>query len=47
VIGRAIPWSRLILESGEPVDDLNLRHGQRLSAALVSLAAICLALAPL
>ena len=46
VMGRAIPWSRLILESRQPVDDLNLRHGQRLSAALVGLAAVCLALAP-
>jgi GT2 family glycosyltransferase len=47
VIGRAIPWSRLILESGQPVDDLNLRRAQRLSAALVGLAAVCLVLAPL
>jgi glycosyltransferase involved in cell wall biosynthesis len=47
VMDRAIPWSRLILESGQPVDDLNLRHGQRLSAALVGLAAVCVALAPL
>jgi GT2 family glycosyltransferase len=46
VMGRAIPWSLLILESGRPVDDLNLRRGQRLSAALVGLAAVCLALAP-
>jgi GT2 family glycosyltransferase len=47
VMGRAVPWSRLILESGQPVDDLNLRRGQRLSAALVSLATVCLALAPI
>jgi hypothetical protein len=47
VIGRAIPWSRLILESGQRMDDLNLRPGQRMSAALVGLAAVCLALAPL
>lgn len=47
VMSRAIPWSRLIIESRQPVDDLNLRHGQRLSAALVGLAVVCLALAPL
>jgi GT2 family glycosyltransferase len=45
VMGRAIPWSRLILESRQPVDDLNLRHDQRLSAALVGLAVIGFALA--
>jgi GT2 family glycosyltransferase len=47
VVGRAIPWSRLILDGGPPVNDLNLRTDQRQSAALVGLAAICLALAPL
>jgi GT2 family glycosyltransferase len=47
VTRRAIPWSRLILETREPVDDLNLRHQQRLSAALIGLAAVCLGLAPL
>jgi glycosyltransferase involved in cell wall biosynthesis len=47
VIDRAVPWSRLILESRQPVADLNLRHDQRLSAALVGLAAASLALAPL
>ena len=47
VMGRAIPWSRLVIESRQPVDDLNLRHSQRLSAALVGLAVVCLALAPL
>ena len=46
VIGRAIPWSRLVLESRQPVADLNLRHDQRLSAALVGLGAVCLVLAP-
>jgi hypothetical protein len=34
---RAIPWSRLILETGQIPDDLNLRRGQRLSAALVGM----------
>jgi Glycosyl transferase family 2 len=47
VMGRAVPWSRLIVESGEPVRDLNLRGDQRLSAGLVGLAAACLALSPL
>jgi hypothetical protein len=31
---RAIPWTRLILETGEAPDDLNLRWSQRLAAAL-------------
>ena len=47
VVRRAVPWSRLILEGRGLVDDLNLRRDQRLSAALVGLAALCLALAPL
>jgi GT2 family glycosyltransferase len=47
VMGRAIPWARLILDSGQPVDDLNLRRDQRLSAALVGVAALGLVLAPL
>ena len=40
VWGRAIPWSRLIVESGQPVHDLNLRSDQRIAAALVGLAAL-------
>ena len=44
---RAIPWARLILTTRQPVDDLNLRQDQRLSAALTALAAVCLLLAPL
>ncbi|HLQ64708.1 MAG TPA: glycosyltransferase family 2 protein, partial [bacterium] len=32
---RALPWSRLILESGHAPDDLNLTTGQRVSAGLV------------
>lgn len=47
IVGRAIPWTRLILESGQPVDDLNVRRDQRLSAGLVGLALVCLALVPL
>jgi glycosyltransferase involved in cell wall biosynthesis len=43
---RAIPWSRLILESKNAPDDLNLKGGQRLSVALVGLASMCLLLAP-
>jgi len=37
---RAVPWSRLILETGRIPDDLNLKRGQRLSAALVGV--LCL-----
>jgi len=44
---RAVPWSRLILESKRPVHDLNLNPGQRLSCALVGLATAFLLLAPL
>jgi glycosyltransferase involved in cell wall biosynthesis len=46
VMGRAVPWARLILESGRLPDDLNVRRDQRVSAALVGLAAVCLVLAP-
>jgi len=42
---RAVPWSRLILERGKPLDDLNLKGGQRLSGALAWLAGIFLLLA--
>jgi glycosyltransferase involved in cell wall biosynthesis len=35
---RAVPWSRLILESKKAPDDLNLKGSQRLSAALVGVA---------
>jgi len=47
IIYRAIPWSRLILESKKAPDDLNLKRGQRLSVALVGVASICLLLAVL
>jgi GT2 family glycosyltransferase len=46
IVGRAIPWTRLILESGQPVDDLNVRRDQRLSAGLVGLAVLGLTLTP-
>jgi len=36
---RALPWSRLILKSGQAPHDLNLTTEQRVSAALVGLAA--------
>lgn len=42
---RAIPWSRLILNSREAPNDLNLERSQRVSAALVMLAAVVLPLA--
>lgn len=32
---RAIPWTRLLLETGDAMNDLNLKPGQRLSGALV------------
>jgi GT2 family glycosyltransferase len=41
---RAIPWSRLILESKQVPDDLNLKGGHRLSTALVGLACVALPL---
>ncbi|HEX8161600.1 MAG TPA: glycosyltransferase [Pyrinomonadaceae bacterium] len=42
---RAVPWSRLILEGGGMIDELNLRVAARASAALVALALSLLALA--
>ena len=39
-------FTRLVLERGQPLDDLNLQRDQRLSAGLVALAAICVLLAP-
>jgi glycosyltransferase involved in cell wall biosynthesis len=36
---RALPWSRLMLKSGQATHDLNLTTEQRVSAALVGLAA--------
>jgi hypothetical protein len=47
IICRAIPWSRLILESGRVPDDLNLKRTQRLSVALAGLAVVLLPLAAL
>jgi glycosyltransferase involved in cell wall biosynthesis len=45
ISGRAIPWARLMLERREDTDDLNVRRDQRVSAALVGLATVCLAAA--
>ncbi len=45
VVCRAVPWTRLILESKIAPDDLNLQRRQQLSGALVGLASVCLLLA--
>lgn len=47
VFDRAVPWSRLILESGELPNDLNLRGRERLSAALTGALTVALLAAPL
>lgn len=44
---RAVPWARLSLESRHLLNDLNLRRDQRLSSALVAVAAVGLLLVPL
>ena len=46
IFDRAIPWARLILESREILNDLNLRVSDRLSAALAGVSVLLLALAP-
>lgn len=43
-LGRAVPWSRLIVEQKQMPKDLNLKQAQRASVALVGLAWICLLL---
>jgi glycosyltransferase involved in cell wall biosynthesis len=43
---RAVPWTRLILESNQAPQDLNLKPGQRLSVVLSGLAYLFLVLAP-
>ena len=45
VVRRAVPWSRLILESKIAPDDLNLDWTQRLSGALVGLTSVYILLA--
>jgi cellulose synthase/poly-beta-1,6-N-acetylglucosamine synthase-like glycosyltransferase len=44
---RALPWARLVLETGDAPEDLNLRPSQRVSAALAGLALLTAAAAPL
>jgi len=44
VTRRAIPWARLMLESGRMPDDLNLKLGQRVSGGLVGAAFMLLLL---
>jgi GT2 family glycosyltransferase len=46
VIYRAIPWSRLILESGEAPDYLNVQASQRASVALTGLGGLLLLTSP-
>jgi GT2 family glycosyltransferase len=46
IMHRALPWARLILESGSSVRDLNLRVGQRWSAVLLASALVAAAVAP-
>jgi GT2 family glycosyltransferase len=45
ILCRAIPWTRLIMESKHVLNDLNLKWGQRLSGVLVMLACLLLPLA--
>jgi len=45
IFDRAVPWSKLILESGEMVSDLNLRPSQKLSTLLVGLTVVVFLLA--
>ena len=42
VFFRAIPWTKLILENHEMVNDLNLKMSQRISAGLLGLAVVIL-----
>jgi GT2 family glycosyltransferase len=43
---RAMPWTRLILETKSAPDDLNLRDNQRISVAAVAIALLSLLLIP-
>jgi glycosyltransferase involved in cell wall biosynthesis len=43
---RAVPWSRLILESSHLINDLNLKTTDRISAVLAGSAVLTLTLAP-
>ncbi|HVF27158.1 MAG TPA: glycosyltransferase [Pyrinomonadaceae bacterium] len=42
VFYRAVPWSKLMLEDGEIINDLNLRTAERVSAGLVVLSLLLL-----
>jgi hypothetical protein len=46
VLCRAVPWTRLILETRRAPDDLNIKGTQRLSAGLTGLAMLALVVAP-
>lgn len=46
VFGRAVPWTKLILEKKCLVNDLNLQMSQRVSAALVCLSVLFISTAP-
>jgi hypothetical protein len=37
IFSRALPWTRLMLENGEMVNDLNLHNSQKISAVLTGL----------
>jgi glycosyltransferase involved in cell wall biosynthesis len=43
---RAVPWSKLILESHHLINDLNLKTADRINAVLAGFAVLTLALAP-
>lgn len=47
IFSRAVPWSRLILETGVLPDDLNLKLSQRLAALLAPLSLLSVVAAPL
>jgi hypothetical protein len=42
IIHRAVPWSRLIIESGKGPDDLNLQTSQRVSVVLTGIGGLLL-----
>lgn len=46
IFRRAVPWSRLILDTGSMPDDLNLRFSQRLAALVAPLALLSVAALP-
>ncbi len=46
IFQRAVPWSRLIMQTGEMPNDLNLRLAQRIAAAIAPLVLLSLLVAP-